>query len=51
MEIPKEKNAKHSTVSVRNGKICGTKVGVERGYSAKSVIWQEIMSWGPWLSR
>lgn len=25
MEIPKEKNAKHSTVSGRNGKLCGPK--------------------------
>lgn len=31
VEIPKEKDAKHSTVSSRDGEICGTQVGVGVG--------------------
>lgn len=38
MEIPKEKDAKHSTVSSRDGEICGAKVGVGCEHGAKSVI-------------
>lgn len=35
VEIPKEKDAKHSTVSSWDGEICGTKVGVGGGIWCK----------------
>lgn len=35
VEIPTEKDAKHSTVSSRDGEICGTKVGVGAGMGHK----------------
>ena len=42
VEIPKEKDAKHSTVSSRNREICGTQAGARRWeYGAKLVIWQK----------